>query len=70
MAVIEIRVGDVVRLRKPHPCGGSDWRVVRVGADIGARCLTCNHRVLIERPVFERRIKAFLARGPQPPALA
>ncbi|GIW08676.1 MAG: hypothetical protein KatS3mg060_3481 [Dehalococcoidia bacterium] len=67
MAIVEIRVGDVVRLRKPHPCGGTDWRVMRTGADVAARCLTCNHRVMIERPVFERRIKAFLARGPEPP---
>lgn len=61
--VLDIQVGDVVRLRKPHPCGGFDWRVVRIGADIGARCLKCNHRVMIERPVFERRIKAFLSRA-------
>jgi hypothetical protein len=69
MPVLEIRVGDVVQLRKPHPCGGSTWRVVRTGADIAARCLRCNHRVMIERPVFERRIKAFLERGPAPPSL-
>lgn len=61
--VLEVRLGDIVRLRKPHPCGGADWRVVRLGADIGITCLTCRHRVLLPRSKFERRVKAFLARG-------
>lgn len=70
--VLEVHLGDVVCLRKPHPCGGSDWRVVRLGADIGITCLTCHRRVLLPRSTFERRVKAFLAhgedRGNEPPA--
>ena len=58
-----MRIGDVVRLRKPHPCGGLDWTIVRIGADIGLRCLKCNHRVLIPRSHAERRIKGFLSRN-------
>ena len=61
--VMEVRLGDVVRLRKVHPCGGYDWEVVRLGADIGIRCLTCHRRVLLERRVLERRVKEFLSRG-------
>jgi hypothetical protein len=60
---VEVHVGDVVRLRKPHACGGTDWSVVRLGADIGLRCLTCQHRVLLSRGLFERRLKAFLSRA-------
>jgi hypothetical protein len=60
---IEVHVGDVVRLRKPHPCGGTDWTVVRLGADIGLRCEHCEHRVLLPRSLFERRLKAFLSRA-------
>jgi hypothetical protein len=48
----------VVKLRKVHPCGGYDWEVVRLGADIGLRCLTCGRRILLERPVLERRMKS------------
>ncbi len=59
---------DVVQLRKPHPCGGYEWRVVRIGADIGLRCLTCGHRVLLSRRDFEKRLKKFVSRGPEPPA--
>ncbi len=68
--VVEFRLDDVVRLRKPHPCGGYDWRVVRLGADIGLRCLTCQHRVLLPRSELERRLKSFVSRGesiPTPP---
>ncbi len=65
---MEIRLGDVVQMRKPHPCGSYVWTVVRLGADIGMRCQKCNHRVLIERPSFERRVKRFLSRGPEPAA--
>ncbi len=63
----DIRLGDVVRMRKPHPCGGAEWRVVRLGADIGAVCLTCGRKVLIPRGEFARRVKMHLERGPQVP---
>lgn len=60
---LEIRMGDVVRLRKPHPCGGYEWQVVRLGADIGIVCQTCQHRVLLPRREFEKRVKMFVRRG-------
>lgn len=57
-------IDDIVRLRKPHPCGSYEWRVVRVGADIGLRCQQCDHRVLLPRRTLEKRLKAFVERGP------
>lgn len=66
MTVIDFRMGDVVRLRKPHPCGGFEWEVVRLGADIGLRCRTCGRRVLLDRATLEKRLKAFVERGPEP----
>ena len=62
---MEIKLGDVVRLKKKHPCGSYEWQVVRLGADIGIKCLKCKRRVLLERSVFERRVKAFVSRGQQ-----
>ena len=50
-------VGDIARLKKPHPCGGFEWQIVRVGADIGLRCLTCGRRILVARSKIEKRIK-------------
>ena len=54
---METRVGDIVRLKKRHACGANEWQVVRVGADIGIRCQRCHRRVLLERGVFERRVR-------------
>lgn len=64
---IPFYIDDVVRLRKPHPCGSTDWVVVRVGADIGIRCLTCGRRVLLPRRTIEKRLKTFISRGPAHP---
>ena len=59
----DIRLGDVVRMRKPHPCGSNEWDVVRLGADIGIRCRKCNRRVLLPRSQFVRRVKALVQRS-------
>ena len=61
--VLEIKLDDVVRLKKVHPCGGYEWQVVRLGADIGIKCLKCGRRIMLERSVFERRVKEFVSRG-------
>ena len=61
---LDLRIGDVVELRKAHPCGGTTWRVERVGADIGVECLTCGRYLLMPRRRFELSIKRFLERGP------
>ena len=64
MPVLKLVLGDVVRTRKPHPCGSDSWEIVRLGADIGLRCVGCGRHVLMPRVKLERRIKAFLTRGP------
>ena len=60
---LEIRIGDKVRLRKPHPCGGYEWEVTRTGADIGIECLKCGRRVMLPRSKFEKRVKTVLNTG-------
>jgi len=60
---MEINLRDVVRLKKKHSCGSYEWQVVRLGADIGIKCLKCQRRVLLERSVFERRVTAFVSRS-------
>lgn len=61
--VMDIKLGDVVRLKKKHPCGSDEWEVVRLGADIGVKCLKCQRYILLERSVFERRVTAFISRA-------
>ncbi len=60
---MDIKLGDIVRLRKPHPCGSYEWEVVRVGADVGLKCLKCQRRVLLGRGVFERRLKEVVTKN-------
>ena len=57
---VEIHLGDIVRLRKPHPCGSYDWEVVRLGTDVGLVCQTCGRRVLLQRGIFNKRLKTIL----------
>ena len=61
--VLTLLLGDVVRLRRRHPCGGDTWLVDRLGADIGLRCVTCSRHVLLERRTVERRLAGFVSRG-------
>jgi hypothetical protein len=61
--VLTLLLGDVVRLRRKHPCGGETWLIDRLGADIGLRCGTCGRHVLLDRRLLERRLVAFVSRG-------
>jgi hypothetical protein len=61
--VLLLLLGDVVRLKRQHPCGGDTWLLDRLGADIGLRCQTCGRRVLLERRQLERRLVDFVSRG-------
>jgi len=51
------QVGDVVQMKKPHPCGTNEWEVLRVGVDFKLRCLHCNHLIMISREKFEKNVK-------------
>jgi hypothetical protein len=60
---IVLLLGDIIRLRRAHPCGGDEWLVDRLGADIGLRCRGCSRHVMIERRTVERRLAGFVSRG-------
>jgi hypothetical protein len=55
--VLDVRLGDHLVLRKPHPCGSVAWTVVRLGADIGIRCGSCGRRVVMPRSELESRVR-------------
>lgn len=61
---MDIRLLDVVQMKKPHPCGSSTWTVTRVGADIKIRCSGCARVVMLDRAVFEKRLKKIISRAP------
>ncbi len=56
-------LGDIVRLRKPHPCGSTEWEVMRVGADFRIKCLGCGRVLLISRSRFEKSVKQVVSRS-------
>lgn len=58
-----LELDDVIRMRKPHPCGGYEWRVVRLGADIGLVCLTCGRRIMLDRRSLRNRMKAVIRKA-------
>jgi hypothetical protein len=66
----DLQMNDIVRLRKPHPCGGYDWKIVRLGADIGLECLKCNRRVLLPRRDLARRMKKILTSAGDEPVIS
>ncbi|MFZ2352586.1 DUF951 domain-containing protein [Paucilactobacillus nenjiangensis] len=53
-------LGDVVMMKKPHPCGANEWEIIRMGADIKIKCLGCGHIVMLSRRDFEKRLKKVL----------
>lgn len=59
----EVRLNDIVRLRKMHPCGSFDWQVIRRGADVKIRCLGCSRVVMLDRQEFLKRRKAVISLG-------
>ena len=58
----DLQLNDIVRMRKPHPCGSYEWRVTRLGADIGLECKGCGRRVMLTRRELARRMKMVLTR--------
>jgi hypothetical protein len=58
---MKLEVGNIVRLRKQHPCGGWEWEITRIGADIGLRCLSCGRRVMLPRSKVEKQIKTIVS---------
>ncbi len=55
-----IALGDIVQMRKAHPCGSNSWIVVRTGADVKIRCQGCGRMVMLDRAEFEKRVKKIL----------
>ncbi len=61
MNIVKYQVGDVVKMKKTHPCGSDQWEITRVGMDFGLKCQGCGRWVMIPRPKFEKAVKAVVA---------
>ncbi len=56
-----LNIGDIVKMRKPHPCGNDLWSITYVGADIKMRCEKCSRTVMLDRATFEKRVKKLVS---------
>jgi len=59
--MIKIKIGDILELKKGHPCGENKWKVTRVGADIKLKCLGCDRVVMLDRPTLNKRVKKIIS---------
>lgn len=57
---MEFELGDIITLKKPHPCGSKDWEVLRVGADFRLKCVGCGHQVMLARRLVEKNFRGIL----------
>lgn len=57
---MEFNVGQVIKMKKPHPCGANEWEILRVGMDFRLKCKGCDHQVMVPRKLFEKNFKGFI----------
>ena len=63
MESVKYEIGDIVKLKKKHPCGSYEWEIIRVGADFRLRCLICDHQVMMARTVVEKNCRGITKKG-------
>ena len=55
---MDIQVGNIVKLKKQHPCGSYEWEVLRIGADFKLKCIGCGHMIMVPRTMVEKNVRA------------
>ena len=61
---MDIKVGDIIKMKKKHPCGSFEWEVLRIGMDFRLKCMGCDHQVMLPRTKVEKNIKSMAAASP------
>lgn len=59
-------VGDIIRMKKPHPCGTYEWEILRVGADFRLKCTGCGHQVMVPRKLVEKNTREIRKKSLKP----
>ena len=57
---MEFNVGQIIKMKKPHPCGANEWEILRVGMDFRLKCKGCHHQVMVPRKLVEKNFKGFI----------
>ena len=58
-------VGDIIKMKKPHPCGSHEWEVLRVGADFRLKCMGCGHQIMVPRKLVEKNTRQITEKADQ-----
>lgn len=58
---MDYQIGNIVMLKKGHPCGANEWKIIRVGADFKLKCMGCNRIVMVPRKAFEKSVKKVIS---------
>lgn len=57
---MEFNVGQIIKMKKPHPCGANEWEILRIGMDFRLKCKGCDHQVMVPRKLVEKNFKGFI----------
>lgn len=60
---MEFQVGQIIKMKKQHPCGANQWEILRVGMDFRLRCMGCQRQVMVSRRLVEKNFKGFIEKG-------
>ena len=60
---MEFQIGDVIKMKKPHPCGSSEWEILRVGMDFRLKCMGCGRQVMVSRNLVEKNFRGFVKKA-------
>ena len=60
---MKIEVGNIIKLKKQHPCGSKEWEILRVGADFRLKCMGCAHQVMMPRTIVEKNVKEIMEKA-------
>ena len=60
---MDLKLDDIVRMKKPHPCGSYEWKLLRVGIDFRMQCVGCGHMIMLPRTQVEKRIRKIYRDG-------
>lgn len=60
---MEFQIGDIIKMKKPHPCGSNEWELLRVGMDFRLKCVGCSHQVMVSRKLVEKNFRGFVKKA-------
>lgn len=60
---MDLQVGDVIKLKKPHPCGVNEWEILRTGMDFRLKCIGCSHQVMVSRKLVEKNFRGIIKKA-------